>query len=181
MTLRPLACCLLLCTLLTACNDRPFTAGQVADKLRVEFADENHDVTWINVTPAGKPGKFHVIADRIGKNGRGGEDTLICEASATVSTSSWSCRTASPAIMVQAAEKLKAHYEGRGMKVGQYHLARTGKGNDFAGYFVISAPNDGPVASIPCRGRQNGLDFHLDCNFSFGEAAAKPVSTGGST
>jgi hypothetical protein len=156
-------------TALQACSGSPASVGDVTEKLRGEFSDDGYEVTWLNVTEKKEPGTFKAIVDRIKGGDPETEETMICNVSATTNSSSWTCQTAKPSIMIQAAEMLKKDYASRQINVREYNLRRTGHGNDFAGYFVLATPNGQQQSRIPCRGSQDGTDFKIDCDPSYGE------------
>lgn len=163
-----------------SCSDAPASVAEVTEKLRGEFSDDGYEVTWLNVTAKGEPGAFDAIVDRVEGGDPKTEETMFCDVSATANSSSWTCRTAKPSIMIQAAEMLKRDYASRGIDVPEYTLRRTGTGNDFAGYFILSAPGGEGSARVPCKGSQQGTDFKIDCDPAYGERstgeeAARPA------
>ncbi len=158
---------------LSSCNGTPASVADASEKLRAEFGKDGYEVTWLNVVEKNEPGTFGAIIDRISGGDPQTEETLICSVSATSNSSSWTCQTASPSIMIQAAEMLKKDYESRKITVLEYNLRRTGTGNEFAGYFVLAGPPGKETLRIPCKGNQDGTDFTIDCDQSFGEDTTK--------
>ncbi len=150
--------------LASACSDKPATTEEVKSKLRTEMTEDDWKVTWINAHPLKEPGKFEVIVDRRTGEGMDTEETRICNVSATQSSSSWTCTTAQPSIMAQAAALISKQYASNDVVVHDFQLARTNKGNDYADYFVISADGGATYMKVPCAGEQTGEKFEIDCN-----------------
>lgn len=161
--------CLLPCmAAVTACGGSPASVADATEKIREAFDKDDHEVTWLNVTKMDEPGKFLAIVDRVTKGDPATEETLICNASVMSNSSSWTCQTAKPSIMIQAAEMLKKNYQSRKIAVPEYNLRRTGEGNNFAGYFVLVSPDGRQRIRIPCRGTEEGTDFNIDCDQAYG-------------
>lgn len=147
----------------SACSDKPATTDEVETKLRKEMTEDQWKVTWINATPLKEPGKFEVIIDRRTGAGMETEETRMCKVSATQSSSSWTCTTAQPSILAQAAALISKQYASNDVVVHDFQLSRTDRGNDYAGYFVISADGGATYMKVPCSGEQTGEKFDIDC------------------
>jgi hypothetical protein len=159
---------------LAACGaGTPMSAGEATEKLREEFSDDEYTVTWLNVVERDEPGDFRAFIDRVKKNDAEATETQLCNASLTSNSTSWNCQAARPSIMVQAANLLIEDYRSREIEVRAYHLARTGKGNAFTGYFELVEPNSRQSLRVPCKGDQVELNFDIDCDLAYGEAGTE--------
>ena len=155
---------------LTACGSgTPATVEEAAEKLRKDMADDEYEVTWVNVIPKAEPGEFRAFIDRVKKGDPATNETKLCDATITSNSSSWSCQAAKPSMMTQAAEMLVKDYATRNIEVRNWHLERTGKDNEFAGYFELAEPGSGNTLKIPCKGDQKEADFDINCDQSYGE------------
>ena len=99
-------------------------------------------------------------------------ETQLCNATVTSNSSSWSCNSAKPSMMTQAANRLIRDYESRKIKVSDYHLERTGKGNAFTGYIELVDPNTRKLVKVPCKGDQKETNFDIDCDQSFSDGTS---------
>ena len=69
-------------------------------------------------------------------------------------------------MMTQAANMLIKDYASRKIEVRDWHLERTGKDNEFTGYFELVDPASGQSLKIPCKGDQKESDFDINCDMS---------------
>ena len=77
---------------LAACGaGTPATVEEATAKLREGFADDEYNVTWINVMAKEEPGKFRAFIDRVKKGDPATNETKLCDATITSNSSSWNC------------------------------------------------------------------------------------------
>lgn len=159
--------------MIAACGaGTPATVDEATEKLREKFNDDDYKVTWLNVVEKDEPGNFRAFIDRVKNDDPKSTETQLCNASISSNSSNWACQAAKPSIMTQAADLLIKDYESRKIEVRDYHLERTGNGNDFAGYFELVEPRSGELVQIPCKGEQVEEDFDIDCDLAYGEEEA---------
>ncbi len=144
----------------------PATVEEATEKLREKFADDEHDVTWINVVAKEEPGTFRAFIDVVKKGDPATNETKMCNATIMSNSSNWNCQAAKPGMMTQAANMLIKDYEKRRIEVRSWHLERTGKDNEFAGYFELVDPRNGQTLKIPCKGDQIEGDYDIKCQQS---------------